>query len=162
MISKRRIPRTISPATAGDEIEQLLTEVLAKKDVSITRFLAEAVRQQLIKNRTPEVHAGAGYTGAEKPEPLAAVKNTRDSIEIIAEILTLGDVGKTRIKYEVGLDHGQTEKYLNYLLKAGFLETVESGERSVIYRPSRLGLQLLRRIEAVVDMLNLGRLDAGR
>jgi predicted transcriptional regulator len=162
MISKRRIPRKITPATAGDEIEQLLTEVLAKKDVSITRYLAEAVRQQLIKNSASQVPAGTGFAGEKQPEPLAAVKNTRDSIEIIAEILALGDAGKTRIKYEVGLDHGQTEKYLNFLLGAGFLEAVESGERSVIYRPSRLGLQLLRRIEAVVDMLNIGRLDAGR
>lgn len=162
MISKRHTPRTITPATAGDEIEQLLAEILAKKDVSITRYLAEAVRQQLVKNSGSELHTGTGYSVADRPEPLAAVKNTRDSIEIIADILTLGDVGKTRIKYEVGLDHGQTEKYLNFLLRAGFLETVQSGERGVTYRPSRLGLQLLRRIEAVVDMLNIGRLDAGR
>jgi predicted transcriptional regulator len=162
MISKRRIARNITPATAGDEIEHLLAEVLAKRDVSITKYLAEAVRQQLIKNSTSEAVAGTGYAGTHQPEPMAAIKNTRDSIEIIADILTLGEVGKTRIKYEVGLDHGQTEKYLNFLLRAGFLETGNSGERGATYQASRLGLQLLRRIEAVEDMLNMGKLDSGR
>jgi predicted transcriptional regulator len=156
MISRRRVTRTLQPIAAGDEIEQLLAEVLAKRDVSITRYLAEAIRQQLLKNKAPELVASQGQVPAEPPEPLAAVKHTRDSIEIIADILTLGEVGKTRIKYEVGLDHGQTEKYLSFLLRSGFLETVDSRERGVIYRPSRLGLQLLRRIEAVEDMLNMG------
>ena len=123
MISKRRTIRNVTPAAAGDEIEQLLAEVLAKRDVSITWYLAEAVRQQLIKNNASEAPAGTGHAATQQSEPLAAIKNTRDSIEIIADILTLGEVGKTRIKYEVGLDHGQTEKYLNFLLRAGFLET---------------------------------------
>ncbi len=162
MISKRRVTRNITPATAGDEIEHLLAEVLAKRDVSITRYLAEAVRQQLIKDRYSHASAGTERAGIQQSEPLVAIKNTRDSIEIIADILTLGEVGKTRIKYEVGLDHGQTEKYLNFLLRAGFLETANSGERGATYQPSRLGLQLLRRIEAVEDMLNMGKLDSGR
>jgi len=152
MITRRRMTRH-SPAAAGNEIEQLLAEVLASKDVDITRFLAEAIRQQLTAKSGPAPTAGRARSSAARPEPLAAVKATRDSTEIIADILTLGEVGKTRIKYEVGLDHGQTERYLSFLLKAGFLETPGDGRRSTVYRPTRLGLELLRRIEAVEDLL---------
>ncbi len=146
MITRRHMTRHTNPAAAGNEIEQLLAEVLAKKDVDITRFLAEAIRQQLAAKSGPR---------PARPEPLAAVKHTRDSTEIIADILSLGEVGKTRIKYEVGLDHGQTERYLGFLLKAGFLETLGNGRRSASYRPTPLGLELLRRIEAVEDVLHI-------
>jgi predicted transcriptional regulator len=155
MITRRRITRHTSPATAGNEIEQLLTEVLARKDINITRFLAEAIRQQLVNHADPRPDNGRDRSEANRPEPLASVKATRDSTEIIADILSLGEVGKTRIKYEVGLDHGQTERYLSYLLEAGFLEVMTTGGRNATYRPSRLGLELLRRIEAVEAMLNI-------
>lgn len=155
MITRRRMTRNTNPATAGNEIEQLLAEVLARKDINITRFLAEAIRQQLVSRTGPQPAAGRTRSDVGRPEPLAAVKHTRDSTEIIADILSLGEVGKTRIKYEVGLDHGQTERYLSYLIKAGFLEMMATGGRNVTYRPSRLGLELMRRIEAVEAMLNI-------
>ena len=95
-------------------------------------------------------------------ESQSLLKSTRDSIEIIRDILILGEVGKTRIKYEVGLDHKQAERYLSFLIKGELLERVETKRRGSIYRPSKQGLELLQKIDGLDEVLESARLKASK
>ena len=142
------------------ELERLLKIVIAKQGTTLTQYFAEAIKQQLLRN-------GHSLPVGDKnrkqhPESQAHLKSTRDSIEIIRDILSLGEVGKTRVKYEVGLDHKQTERYLSFLIRGQFLERVETERRGAMYRPSEQGLQLLQKIEGVEDMLADARHKAPR
>jgi predicted transcriptional regulator len=41
----------------------------------------------------------------------------RSSIEIIADMLRLGEAGKTEMMYSVNMSYFQLQKYLNFLLE---------------------------------------------
>ncbi len=140
-----------------NELEQLLQKAVVKHGMTLTQFLAEAIKQQLVKNGVP---SGDGNKNkkTERSELQAHLKSTRDSIEIIRDILNLGEVTKTRIKYEAGLDHRQVERYLNFLINGEFLEKVETKRRGAIYGPSEQGLKLLEKIDDLCAILEDARL----
>ena len=79
----------------------------------------------------------------------------RSSIEIIADMLRLGEAGKTEMMYSVNMSYFQLQKYLNFLLDRKLIDKVKLGNPSVTYRVTRKGLRLLRSIDAILGTLEL-------
>ncbi len=79
----------------------------------------------------------------------------RSSIEIIADMLRLGEAGKTEIMYSVNMSYFQLQKYLNFMIERELVDKVKLGNPSVTYRVTKKGLTLLRHIDEILDTLNL-------
>jgi predicted transcriptional regulator len=77
----------------------------------------------------------------------------RSKIEIIAEILRVGQGNKTEIMYHVGMSHAQLCKYLDYLVERGFVVSDSHAYAGAVYRISQDGKLLLRSIESVEGLL---------
>ena len=85
------------------------------------------------------------------------VNQRRSDIEIIAEMLKVGEngAGKTRIMYGANMSYSQIQKYLGFLVSQGFIEKMEVGNPSVTYHVTDSGLKLLRLIDSIKEMLGL-------
>ena len=85
------------------------------------------------------------------------VGRRRSNIEIIAEMLRVGEngAGKTKIMYNANLSYSQIQKYLGYLTGQGFIDKMEMGNPSVTYQITENGLRLLNSINSVIEMLGL-------
>jgi predicted transcriptional regulator len=83
----------------------------------------------------------------------------RSSIEIIADMLRLGEAGKTEIMYSVNMSYFQLQKYLGFLLERKLIDKVTLGNPSVTYRVTKKGLRLLRTIDAILGTLELRESD---
>lgn len=83
----------------------------------------------------------------------------RTSMEIIADMLRLGEAGKTEIMYSANMSYFQLQKYLNFLLERGFIDKVKLGNPSVTYRVTKKGLRILRSIDAILETLELREPD---
>ena len=83
----------------------------------------------------------------------------RTSMEIIADMLRLGEAGKTEIMYSANMSYFQLQKYLNFLLERGLIDKVKLGNPSVTYRVTRKGLRILRSIDALLETLELREPD---
>jgi len=81
------------------------------------------------------------------------MNNRRSGIQIIGEILRLGEAGKTEIMYSVNMSYAQVEKYLRFLLRYGFLEQSPSRRGSGVYRRTPKGSRLLECIENLSRLL---------
>jgi predicted transcriptional regulator len=79
----------------------------------------------------------------------------RSSIEIIADMLRLGEAGKTEMMYSVNMSYFQLQKYLNFMIERELIDKVKLGNPSVTYRVTKKGLGLLRNIDEILDTLNL-------
>ncbi len=77
----------------------------------------------------------------------------RSNIEIIADILRLGQGSKTQIMYRVGMSYAQLHKYLDYLVERGFLVWDSYRYPGGIYRVSQEGKLLLQSIEKIEGIL---------
>ena len=77
----------------------------------------------------------------------------RSSMEIIADMLRLGEAGKTEIMYSANMSYFQLQKYLNFLLERGLIDKVKLGNPSVTYRVTKKGLRILRSIDALLQAL---------
>jgi predicted transcriptional regulator len=77
----------------------------------------------------------------------------RSSMEIIADMLRLGEAGKTEIMYSANMSYFQLQKYLNFMLERGLIDKVKLGNPSVAYRVTKKGLRILRSIDAVLQAL---------
>jgi len=80
-------------------------------------------------------------------------KQKRSRIEVMADILRLGEAGKTEIMFEANLSYIQLQKYLRYLTEGGFLQRVVVPNPGVKFRITRKGEKLLNNIDVVLDML---------
>ncbi len=89
------------------------------------------------------------------------VNRRRSNIEIIAEMLKVGEngAGKTKIMYNANLSYTQIQKYLGYLTSQGFIDKMQIGNPSVTYQITDSGLKLLQSIKSVMDMLGIDDLD---
>jgi predicted transcriptional regulator len=87
------------------------------------------------------------------------MERRRSSVEVIADILRLGQAGKTEIMYSANMSYFQLQKYLNYLLKLELIDKVMVGNPSVTYRVTEKGLALLKSIEGVLEILQLTDVD---
>jgi predicted transcriptional regulator len=81
------------------------------------------------------------------------VERRRSSIEIIADILRLGEAGKTEIMYSANMSFFQLQKYLNFLLQLKLIDKVYVGNPVVTYRVTNKGLRLLRSIDSILEIL---------
>jgi len=93
------------------------------------------------------------------PKDSMRMERRRSSVEVIADILRLGQAGKTEIMYSANMSYFQLQKYLNYLLKLSLIDKVEVGNPSVTYRVTEKGLSLLKSIEGVLEILQLTEVE---
>jgi predicted transcriptional regulator len=83
------------------------------------------------------------------------LERRRSSIEVIADMLRLGEAGKTEIMYSANMSYRQLQKYLTFMLQQGLITKVTVGNPVVTYRVTRKGLKLLRNIENILEILEL-------
>ncbi len=83
------------------------------------------------------------------------MNNRRSNIEIIADMLKVGEngAGKTKIMYSVNMSYSQIQKYLGFLMSHGFITKMKIGNPSVTYQVTESGLKLLKSIDSVRDIL---------
>ena len=81
------------------------------------------------------------------------LERRRCSIEVISDILRLGEAGKTKIMYSVNMSYSQLQKYLNLLLGLELIHKTTSANESVTYRVTSKGLRLLKNIDSMLEML---------
>ncbi len=83
------------------------------------------------------------------------MNNRRSNIEIIADMLRVGEngAGKTEIMYNANMSYSQIQKYLGFLMSQGFINKVEVGNPVVTYQVTDTGLKLLKSIDSVMEML---------
>ena len=79
--------------------------------------------------------------------------NRRSSIEVIADMLRLGEAGKTEIMYSANMSYAQLQKYLKFLLELRLIDKVAVGNPVVTYRVTKKGLKLLENIDYILEML---------
>ena len=87
------------------------------------------------------------------------MEGRRSNIQVIADILRLGEAGKTEIMYSANMSYFQLQKYLNFLLQLKLIDKVTVGNPIVTYRVTRKGLRLLRNIDNILEMLELSESD---
>ncbi len=83
------------------------------------------------------------------------MNNRRSNIEIIADMLKVGEngAGKTKIMYSVNMSYSQIQKYLGFLMSHGFITKMKIGNPSVTYQVTESGLKLLKSIDSVREIL---------
>ena len=87
------------------------------------------------------------------------MERRRSSVEVIADILRLGQAGKTEIMYSANMSYFQLQKYLNCLIKLELIDKVVVGNPSVTYRVTEKGLELLKSIEGVLEVLKFREIE---
>jgi predicted transcriptional regulator len=87
------------------------------------------------------------------------MNNRRSNIEVIADILRLGEAGKTEIMYSANMSYRQLHGYLQFLTKHGFIELVKVGNPVTTYKVNKKGLRLLKNIDNLLEMLALREKD---
>jgi len=85
------------------------------------------------------------------------VNQRRSDVEIIAEMLRIGANGaaKTKIMYNANMSYIQMKKYLGFLTRQGYLGIVSAGNPSVTYQATERGLNLLKCIDAFIEIFGL-------
>jgi len=81
------------------------------------------------------------------------LERRRSSIEVIGDILRLGEAGKTEIMYTVNMSHSQLQKYLNLLLWLKLVNKTIGANQLVTYRVTPKGFTLLRKIDNMLEIL---------
>ncbi len=87
------------------------------------------------------------------------IERRRSSIEVIADMLRLGEAGKTEMMYSANMSYFQLQKYLNFLMQLGLIDKVTVGNPSITYRVTKKGLRLLRNIDGILEVLELRERD---
>ena len=90
------------------------------------------------------------------------VNRRRSDIEIIADMLKIGEngAGKTKIMYNANMSYSQIQKYLGFLMGQGFIDKMKMGNPSVTYQVTDSGLKLLQLISSLKEMLGLDDSDS--
>lgn len=85
------------------------------------------------------------------------VNQRRSDVEIIAEMLRIGENGapKTKIMYNANMSYSQMKKYLSFLINQSYIDKVEASNSSVMYQATKKGLDLLNIIDNLVENLGL-------
>ena len=81
------------------------------------------------------------------------IDRRRSSIEVIADMLRLGEAGKTEIMYSANMSYYQLQKYLKFLLGLELIDKVTVGNPVVTYRITPKGLRLLKSIDSILEVL---------
>ncbi len=83
------------------------------------------------------------------------LNHRRSNVQVIADILRLGEAGKTEIMYSANMSYRQLQKYLAFLVQQGFLERFVVPNPGVKYRTTRKGYLLLKNIDSILVMLSV-------
>ena len=83
------------------------------------------------------------------------LERRRSSIEVIADMLRLGEAGKTEIMYSANMSYFQLQKYLKFLLQLGLITEITVGNPVITYRITPKGLRLLNQIDNILEILEL-------
>ena len=81
------------------------------------------------------------------------MERRRSNFEVIADILRLGEAGKTEIMYSANMSYFQLQKYLKFMLGLKLIDKVYVGNPIVTYRVTRKGLRLLKSIDGILEVL---------
>jgi len=87
------------------------------------------------------------------------MEHRRSNIEVIADILRLGEAGKTEIMYSGNMSYFQLQKYLSFMLRLNLIEKMYVGNPIITYRVTKKGLMLLRNIDSILGVLELREED---
>ncbi len=87
------------------------------------------------------------------------LNNRRSNFEIIADMLRLGEAGKTEIMYSANMSYFQLQKYLKFLLQLELIDKVMVGNPIVTYRITEKGSRLLTSIYSILEILELNEED---
>ena len=87
------------------------------------------------------------------------IGNRRSNIQIIADMLRLGEAGKTEIMYSANMSYFQLQKYLKFLVQQKLIDEVYLGNPSVSYRVTEKGSNLLKHIDSIQQVLESGDED---
>jgi predicted transcriptional regulator len=85
------------------------------------------------------------------------LNHRRSSIEIIAEMLRVGEngAGKTEIMYSANMSYAQIQKYLGFLMSQDLINKVEVGNPSIKYQVTVKGSKLLESINNIMEILGM-------
>ena len=86
---------------------------------------------------------------------MAKMDGRRSNIQVIADILRLGEAGKTEIMYSANMSYFQLKKYLSLLMRLKLIDKVTVGNPTVTYRVTKKGLNLLKNIDGILGILEL-------
>ncbi len=87
------------------------------------------------------------------------MKGRRSSIEVIADMLRLGEAGKTEIMYSANMSYFQLQKYLAFLLDRGLIDQVAVARSGATYRVTEQGAKLLMTIDSILQTLGFREED---
>ena len=87
---------------------------------------------------------------------MEGMRNRRSNIEVIGDILRLGEAGKTEIMYSANMSYRQLQRYLQFLTQRGFIEITKVGNPVTTYKVNKKGTRLLKNIESLLGMLGVG------
>jgi predicted transcriptional regulator len=95
------------------------------------------------------------HTPGSDAVPRPAVSQRRSNIEIIADMLRVGEngAGKTEIMYSANMSYSQIQRYLDYLVNQGFIIKVNMDNTMIAYQVTDSGLKLLKAIDTLMGML---------
>ena len=82
------------------------------------------------------------------------LEHRRSEIEIIGDILRLGESSKTEIMYDVGLSYSQLKRYMRLLLELRLIYKQTSGQH-LNYKVTQKGQHLLKEIDVLLTMLKI-------
>lgn len=88
---------------------------------------------------------------------LFLVRGRRGKSEIIIDILeeALEGANKTRIMYRANLNFLRFDRYFGELSEKGLIEVVDDPDRSVIYKTTERGRELLKVLREAEKLLSL-------
>jgi predicted transcriptional regulator len=86
---------------------------------------------------------------------MEGMRSRRSNIEVMADILRLGEAGKTEIMYSANMSYRQLQRYLRFLTERGFIEITKAGNPVTTYKVNKKGLRLLKNIENLLATLGL-------
>ena len=82
------------------------------------------------------------------------MNSRRNKFDIIADILRLAGVGTSEIMDTASLNYVQLQHYLSSLMEGDFIVQSSGAHGRATYRLTSKGCELLKRIEAVREMLS--------
>ncbi len=77
----------------------------------------------------------------------------RSRIEIVADILRLGEASEVEIRHNANLSYFQLANYLNTLLELRLVDKAIIGKQLVTYRITEKGTSLLKEIDNMLEIL---------
>ena len=79
----------------------------------------------------------------------------RSELEIIRDILRMGEGRTTSLRHTVNLSHSQMQKYLSFLERSGLIELGRQGSRTLSFQVTEKGRLALRRVEELFNLIGL-------